>query len=94
VRRQLNRRVAHALGADLTPEACLAYVQLFVCGDYRPPALTVFLAQRTDDGPIDARGHAYIYFEKGPEGKFSGEAHPLIATREPTQPPPLKPVVG
>lgn len=86
--------VAHVLAADIAPEGCLAHVQLFVCEDYRPRVYTVRLADRTDDGPIDARGHAYVYFEKGPEGKFSGAARVLTWTRVPTEPPPLKPVVG
>jgi hypothetical protein len=85
--------IAHVLAAEITPEACLAYVQLFVCKDYRAPVYAVRLSANADNTLIRASGHAYKYFEEGPKGKFAGEAHALGVTRISAAPPPLKPVV-
>ncbi|MGD0619701.1 MAG: hypothetical protein ABSB67_18800 [Bryobacteraceae bacterium] len=84
---------AHALCAETRPGECLAYVQTFVTEDWRAPVYAVRLAQ--DAGIVDCRatGHAYMYFDGGPQGKFIGETLNLETTRATWVPPPFAPVV-
>ena len=37
--------IAHVLSAEISSEACLAHVQLFVCEDYRAPIYAVRLTR-------------------------------------------------
>jgi hypothetical protein len=85
--------VAHVVTAEITSDACQAHIQLFVCKDYPAPAYTVRLAAHGDNSAIRASGHAYVYFDQAPKGRFSGKAHALTVTRTAASSQPLKPVV-
>jgi len=84
--------VAHVLCAEIREEL-LAYVQLFVCKDYRAPVYSVRLATNPGGEVLCATGHVYKYFEEGQRGKFSGEAYALGVSHAAVEPPPLKPVI-
>jgi hypothetical protein len=86
--------VAHVLAGEIRPGACLAHVQLFVCQDYPAPAYTIRLGTFESSSSIRARRHAYIYFEEGKKGKFSGKAHPLSDSQMDSEASPLQPVVA
>jgi hypothetical protein len=85
--------VAHVLCAEIRGEELLAYVQLFVCQDYRAPVYAVRLGTNPGSEILSATGHVYKYFEEGPRGRFSGEAHALGVSHAAVEPPPLKPVI-
>jgi hypothetical protein len=84
---------AHVLCAETKPGECLAYVQTFVSEDWPAPIYAVRLA--SDAGIVDCRaaGHAYMYYAKGPEGKFAGDVLGLETTRVDWTPLPLVPVI-
>jgi hypothetical protein len=84
--------IAHVLCAEVCEEL-LAYVQLFVCKDYRAPVYTVRLGTNPGNDVLRATGHIYKYFEEGQRGRFSGEAHVLGVSHAAVKPPPLKPVI-
>lgn len=84
---------AHVLCAEIRPGACLAHVQMFVSEDWPAPAYTVHLASDAAIVHLRAAGHAYLYYEGGPKGKYSGEASILATTRADFAAPPPAPVV-
>ena len=84
--------IAHAVCAELG-EDCLAHVQLFICQDYRAPVYTVRLGANNNLAVISSPcGHLYRYFQSGPQGRFTGEAHLIVPTRAAVAKP-LKPAV-
>jgi len=85
---------AHVLCAEIKPGECLAHVQMFVSEDWPAPAYTIRLAR--DAALVGCRpaGHAYMYYQDGPKGKYSGEALSLGTTRADFPAPPLAPVIA
>lgn len=72
---------AHVLCAEAKRGECLAHVQMFLTEDWPAPAYTVRLAQNASSADCEAAGHAYLYYEEGPKGRFSGETIALGVTR-------------
>ena len=69
--------VGHVVSAERASDACMAHVQLFICEEYPAPAYTVRLATTDNNAVVRGSGHAYIYFEERPKGRFSGRAYSL-----------------
>jgi hypothetical protein len=90
---QPNGWRAHVLAAVIVPNACVAYVQTFVTGDWPAPIYAVFLARETGIDDSRSRGHLFVYYGNGPVGKFAGDALPLETTWADWTPPPLAPAI-
>lgn len=72
-------RPIHIVTVEWTPEWVAARMQFFFGPDYEPPTYLVRLASGVTKLPgHDALGHAYAYFEGGPEGKFAGDTSEII----------------
>ena len=86
--------VGHVLAADTSPGTYRAHVQLFVSNEWPAPAYTIQLGGDTNDAKLRGAGHAYVYFQEGRQGKYSGKAHALDMRRVAIAPSPLKPVIS
>lgn len=84
---------AHILCAETKLGECLAHVQLFLTEDWPAPIYTVRLARDPSLASRHAAGHAYVYYQEGPQGQYAGEAYSLGTTRTNIVAPPLVPVV-
>jgi len=85
---------AHVLCAEISAGQCLAHVQMFISEDWPAPAYTVRLGCISIHRESNASGHAYVYFEDGPKGQFSGEARRLETMRAGFLAPPLAPAIS
>lgn len=83
----------HVLCAETRPGECLAHVQMFLSEDWSAPVYTVRLARDASIVDLRAIGHAYVYYEAGPKGKYSGQVYDLTTTRADFPTPPSAPVI-
>lgn len=84
---------AHVLCAEIKPGECLAHVQMFVSEDWLAPAYSIRLGRDPALVNCHAVGHAYLYYEDGPRGRYSGRAFSLETTQTDFPTPPVAPVV-
>lgn len=85
---------AHVLSAQIRANECLAHIQSFISEDFPAPAYTVRLGRDAAVARCCAAAHAYMYYEQGPQGRYSGEAISLETTRADLPAPPPAPVIS
>jgi hypothetical protein len=85
---------AHLLCAEIQRGAHLAHLQTFLSEDWPGPIYTIKLGADPGANVHRGRGHGYVYFPNGPQGKFSGEVHDLIVVQTDAPLPQLRPVIN
>ncbi|NKB71490.1 MAG: hypothetical protein GKR89_30835 [Candidatus Latescibacteria bacterium] len=76
-------RPIHIVTVEWTPKWVASRMQSFFGPDYEPPIYLLRLAPGVSKLPGQgALGHAYVYFEDGPEGKFAGDVSEIITRRK------------